>query len=87
MLRTRQPYILFSMRLAPHLSRLVSGALACTGRGNDEEETSFDIESAVATSAANAEAIAFTPDGRFAARRTRCIRVVTPGVYFCTTPV
>ena len=53
----------------------------------DEEETSFDIESAVVTSAADAEAIAFTPDGRFAARRTRCIRVVTPGVYSCTTPV
>jgi len=53
----------------------------------DEEETSFDIESAVVTSAAKAEAIAFTPDGRFASRRTRCIHVVTPGVYVCTTTV
>jgi hypothetical protein len=35
-------------------------ALACTGGGNDEEETSFDIESAVVTSAANAQ----VPDTR-----------------------
>lgn len=53
-------------------------ASACGG-GDDEEENPFGITSEVVTTAANADAIAFTPDGRlfFVEHWTGAIRVVS----------
>ena len=64
---------------------LLSALLVCTGvvaaacgGGDDEEENPFGIKSEVVTPAANADAIAFTPDGRlfFVEHWTGAIRVV-----------
>jgi glucose/arabinose dehydrogenase len=70
---------LFSLFLLPSLLVTVAVvASACSG-GDDEEENPFGITSEVVTPAANADAIAFTPDGRlfFVEHWTGAIRIVS----------
>jgi len=70
----------FSLSLLSALLVLVTiAATADACGGNDEEENPFGITSEVVVPAANADAIAFTPDGRlfFVEHWTGAIRVVT----------
>jgi glucose/arabinose dehydrogenase len=65
------------IRLSALLVLATLVAAACNG-GEDEEENPFGIKSEVVTPAGNADAIAFTPDGRlfFVEHFTGAIRVV-----------
>jgi len=76
LLRTTSMNRAFSLCLQSALLVLVTLAAACSGGG--DEENPFGIKSEVVTPAANADAIAFTPDGRlfFVEHWTGAIRVV-----------
>jgi glucose/arabinose dehydrogenase len=67
----------FLLRLSAFLLGTTVIAAGCGG-GDDEEENPFGIKSEVVTPAANADAIAFTPDGRlfFVEHWTGAIRIV-----------